>query len=135
MFILWYALIPGSVALAGYFPGSRFGLGEDLPAGVALEWARAGRKPDYLLGLHEATARDHYGQFTAPLRVYSIADDDYAPRPTVAKLLAFYPNAHTEHLHLRPEDVGVKTIGHFGFFREKFEPTLWRDSVDWLLKQ
>jgi predicted alpha/beta hydrolase len=135
MLILWYAVIPSTVGLAGYFPGSRFGLGEDLPAGVALEWARAGRNTGYLLGLHGESAHDHYDQFTAAMRVYSIEDDTYAPRPTVEKLLGFYPHAHTEHLHIRPGDLGVKTIGHFGFFREKFEPTLWHESANWLLDQ
>lgn len=40
MFLLWYAVIPGTVWLLGYFPGSKLGLREDLPAGVVSEWAR-----------------------------------------------------------------------------------------------
>jgi len=26
-------------------------------------------------------------------------------------------------------------IRHFGFFRERFRDTLWRDAVDWLGRQ
>jgi predicted alpha/beta hydrolase len=43
-------LIPVLTRLFGYFPWSRFAAGEDLPAGVALEWARWCRDRNYLLG-------------------------------------------------------------------------------------
>ena len=28
--------------------------------------------------------------------------------------------------------LGVKSIGHFGFFRERFRDSLWREAADWL---
>ena len=31
-----------------------------------------------------------------------------------------------------PREVGAERIGHFGFFREQFRDTLWRDAADWL---
>ncbi|HHP7236846.1 alpha/beta hydrolase family protein, partial [Longibacter sp.] len=37
---LWYAGMPALAHLCGYFPGRALGLGEDLPLGVALQWAR-----------------------------------------------------------------------------------------------
>jgi len=27
---------------------------------------------------------------------------------------------------IAPQEIGVARIGHFGFFRAAFEPTLWR---------
>jgi predicted alpha/beta hydrolase len=27
---------------------------------------------------------------------------------------------------------GVKSVGHFGFFRERFRDSLWRETADWL---
>lgn len=49
MAVLWYGLVPGVTHAVGYLPGS-LGIGEDLPAGVALEWARWCRTPGYLAG-------------------------------------------------------------------------------------
>jgi len=31
-----------------------------------------------------------------------------------------------------PRELGAERIGHFGFFREQFRDTLWRDAADWL---
>lgn len=116
MLLLWYGFIPGLCALCGYFPGSRLGLGEDLPAGVALEWARGGRHRNYILDLYGGTELDHFAQFTAPMIVYSIGDDTYAPRPTVEKLLDFYPNASHTRKHIRPADLGSIPSGILASF-------------------
>ena len=31
-----------------------------------------------------------------------------------------------------PAEVGVKKIGHFGFFRPEHRDTLWRGAAEWL---
>jgi predicted alpha/beta hydrolase len=36
---------------------------------------------------------------------------------------------------IAPDDVGATAIGHFGFFRRRFEPTLWPRAGDWLERQ
>jgi predicted alpha/beta hydrolase len=125
--LLWRALMPGITRLAGYFPSRRMGLGEDLPAGVALEWARWCRTPDYL--------GDYSGhrRFVAPLLAYSFADDDYAPRGAVEWLHGKYGTKELEHRHLEPRALGAKRIGHFGFFRAgDATAPLWRQTVEWL---
>jgi predicted alpha/beta hydrolase len=53
MFVLWHVLMPTVTRMVGYFPGRRLHLLEDLPAGVALEWA-ARRKPDFWWHLKHA---------------------------------------------------------------------------------
>lgn len=134
LWVFTRALLPGATRLLGYFPGAVFEQGENLPAGVALEWARWCRHPRYLvgaLGLEERAAR-----FRAPLRLYAMADDlIYAPPAAAEALLALYPNAQRELIWVRPQDAGVERIGHFGFFRSRFRATLWRDAADWLLGQ
>ena len=135
MFLVWYALIPGAVALLGYFPASKLGLGQDLPAGVALHWACGGRHRNYILDLYGKGECDHFAQFAAPIKLYSFSDDDYAPRETVEALLHFYPNAPGTHHHVRPSEVGLPSTGHFGFFRSGLESSLWAESVEWLLSQ
>jgi predicted alpha/beta hydrolase len=131
MFLLWHMLLPASAALFGYVPG-RLGMGEDLPAGVVLDWARGARRRKYLLDLYGGGEYDHYAQYAAPICDYSFSDDTYAPYAAVEELLTFYPNAPKTHKHVRPADVGAPAIGHFGFFRKAFESTLWAESAAWL---
>lgn len=70
------------------------------------------------------------------MKVYSFADDNYAPRETVEQLMTFYPNANQRtHIHVRPSDLGVKSIGNFGFFRSGLASSLWAECAEWLLQQ
>jgi predicted alpha/beta hydrolase len=101
-------------------------MGEDLPQGVALEWARWCRSPEYL-GDWSGHAR-----LRAPLLAIGFADDPFAPRDAVAALVERYGSAEKEHRHVRPADAGAAKIGHFGFFREGVTPGLWADVADWL---
>ena len=125
--------LSGVARLHGYFPASRLGFGEDLPAGVALQWASWCRHPRYLvgaLGVDEA-----YSKMRAPVRAYAITDDAFAPLPAVEALGRLYPNARWETRRVAPRDVGAKALGHFGFFRERFRDSLWREAADWLEAQ
>lgn len=133
LWLLTHALLPAATRACGYFPGALMRQGENLPAGVALEWASWCQNPRYLvgaLGLEERAAR-----FKAPLRLVAMADDRiYAPRAAAEALLELYPQARHEFVWLDPADVGAERIGHFGFFRERFRDSLWRDAADWLEK-
>jgi predicted alpha/beta hydrolase len=51
-----------------------------------------------------------------------------------AALLQLYPAAPSELKRVTPAEVGAARIGHFGFFREQFRDTLWREAADWLLR-
>ncbi|HXM82485.1 MAG TPA: alpha/beta fold hydrolase [Burkholderiales bacterium] len=130
MWLLTHALLPGSSRLFGYFPAAALGQGENIPAGVAIEWASWCRDPEYLVGA--LGAKQQYERFTAPLRVYWMADDLYAPLAAAQALLRLYPRAPSELKRVVPREVGAERIGHFGFFREQFRDTLWRDAADWL---
>lgn len=128
----FYVLIPMLTRIYGYFPSRRFGMGENLPAGVALEWARWGRTRGYLLGALGDEAASAFERFDGLIRAYSFADDGFAPKAAVEGLLKFYPAAESEHRHVHPHQVDARAIGHFGFFREAFRDTLWRETADWL---
>ena len=133
---LWpvtHVALPMVSQLRGYFPSSRLGFGEDLPKGVAIEWARWCRNPTYLVG--DLGVADAYARFAAPLRAYAISDDPFAPAGAVQALLDLYPGSRSELKRVRPSDIGAERIGHFGFFRERFRDTLWRDAADWLEKR
>ena len=125
--------LPAVTKLLGYFPGSRLGFGEDLPAGVATEWASWCRHPRYLVGALGVDAA--YARVRSPLRAYAISDDPFAPLGAVRALGALYPNSRWETRRVAPRELGVKRIGHFGFFRERFRDSLWRETADWLERQ
>ena len=130
MWPVTHFLLPGVSTLRGYFPGSRLGFGEDLPKGVAIEWARWCRHPTYLVGA--LGVEEKYARFSAPLRAYAFTDDPFAPLPAVHALLKLYPRSPSEVRKLTPRDLGVKRVGHFGFFREAFRDTLWQEAAEWL---
>lgn len=130
MLALWYAGIPAVTAVAGYLP--MLSGGEDLPKGVAREWARWGRDRRYVLSYPGAAER--FARLTLPIRDYAIGDDAYAPRPAIDALLSYYANAKTEVREVSPRFLGAKKMGHFGFFKERFRETLWTEARDWLLE-
>jgi predicted alpha/beta hydrolase len=130
--LLWYAAMPAAARLLGYFPAKRLGMGEDLPGGVALEWARWCRNPNYISDERGVPLRPYFGDFAGPLLAYSFSDDRFAPRAAVEALLGFYHRARKEHRHLSPADLKVDAIDHFQWLRESFRPTLWEDMATWL---
>ncbi len=134
MAALWYLAIPALATVLGYLPMRRLLGGEDLPAGVALEWARWGRHPRYILS-HSGRLPDGAPGFdglTCPLAAFAFTDDDFAPVAAVEALVGFYSGTRSFLRVVRPADVGAREIGHFGFFREAFQETLWRESLSCL---
>jgi predicted alpha/beta hydrolase len=123
---LWQVAMPGLTRLCGYFPAKRLRLSEDLPAGVALQWAKWCRSPDYL-----GDYRGHR-RFARPLLAFCFTDDGYAPPRSVQALHREYAAARLTSRVIAPKDLGVDRIGHFGFFAEGRTPQLWVELVDWL---
>jgi predicted alpha/beta hydrolase len=133
MAALWYAGVPALTRAFGYLPMSALGQGEDLPRGVAYDWARWGRHRS-AIGLRIAERPDAgYLRWGGRLRLLSIADDRYAPPRGVAALAELYRGADREIVSVRPGDLGVKGVGHFGWFKGHFRPTLWAEARRWLL--
>jgi predicted alpha/beta hydrolase len=97
---------------------------------VAREWAGWCRHPGYIVGA--LGAQEAYARFAAPMLAYAIADDSYAPAAAVDAFLELYPNAVRKLERVDPAQLGGGPIGHFGFFRERFKDTLWKDAADWM---
>ena len=130
---LYHGVIPLLTRTFGRLPMRTFGQGEDIPVGVARQWAAWGRDPHYVLGFaRRERGVDHFG-YDGPMRFYAIEDDRYAPPPTVEALHGFYPRARKELKLVRPADLGVKKLGHFGPFRKTHRETLWPELRAWLL--
>jgi predicted alpha/beta hydrolase len=135
MWALWHAAMPLGARTVGYFPARRLGLGEDIPAGVARQWAEWGRSPHYIAGPPGGAVRERFARLRLAIRAYSFSDDHFAPRPAVDALLGFYRGAApVEHRHVTPGELGLRRIGHFGFFRESGAAALWADAAAWFAK-
>jgi predicted alpha/beta hydrolase len=116
-------------AQSGYwkFPGKNFNM-ENLPKGVALEWAKWCRSPNYLFD-HLNQASKLFANINIPIVSYSFSDDDYAPKSAVDWLSNQYKNSHVIRKHIRPQDIQTERIGHFGIFKEKCANILWVDFI------
>ncbi len=131
MAALWWVAIPTLTTLLGKLPMRRLGGGEDLPAGVAREWARWGRARDYVVGYALRRGPSGFASFRGDLLAYAITDDAYAPPASVAPLVDSFTAARSELVRVAPERVGLGRLGHFGAFREEARP-LWEEWREWL---
>lgn len=134
MWMLGHVLLPGFALTLGRFPGKLLG-GDDLPAGVARQWAAWIRDPEYLGRLARTRDWADFRRYPNALRVVTIADDDYAPPRTGEALLRYFTRARSERITLAPADIGVERIGHFDGFRARFRDSLWPQWRGWLLTQ
>ena len=131
MTLLWHALMPLTTALVGYFPARRLGLGEDIPAKVALRWARR-RSPELRPSCNEPYYErfqmllDRCAALQRPALLVSISDDAFATPVGTKRLMGYYPRLFPlQHLQFTPEQAGVRRIGHFGFFTRQAGSPLW----------
>ena len=128
--LMWHVMMPGLAKLMGYYPGKRLGLA-DLPRGVAKQWAEWCRHPDYVFG-DQSLDHSGYARLTAPIIAYSFTDDTYVASHQHKSIIGRFTGADITWRNLAPADVGLKSIGHFGFFREPLRDNLWIESGDWL---
>jgi predicted alpha/beta hydrolase len=122
MLLLASVLLPSVTGVFGKLPKGL--MGEEVPKGPIIDWARWIRSRGYLLSEGQ-WIQEQYARVTCPITGISIDDDRYAPRASVDRLYAIYRSAPLARVHLTPKDFGVARIGHFGPFRKSFEPTLW----------
>jgi predicted alpha/beta hydrolase len=132
MAALWWGAIPAVARAAGRLPLEALRQGEDVPAGVAREWARWGRDREYVVGVARRRGDSGFDRFGGPLRSYALADDTYAPPSTVRPLAEAFRAAQLEYREVSPSEIGATRLGHFGAFRAGARP-LWAEWRQWLL--
>ena len=122
---LWYVLVPLALPLYGYFPGRHLGKVGDLPRGVMVQWRRWCLHRDYLMGEGGAALRAQYAALRVPMLSLSFTDDEFMSLRNTESLHSFYAGAQPELRRISPQDIGERRIGHFGFFRARFQTSLW----------
>lgn len=131
---LWFVICPIVMPLAGYFPGKRLKKIGDLPRGVMTQWRRWCLHRDYLMSEGGARWRERYAAIRAPLLSLSFTDDEYMSAANTASIHGFYSGSAKTMMRIAPRDIGERRIGHFGFFRKRFEATLWPRVGHWLAR-
>jgi predicted alpha/beta hydrolase len=139
MALVWHVLMPGLTRLFGYFPARRLRLGEDLPSGIALQWA-ARRTPELQLARTSESMRAiaslaRCKALSGPALVVSFTDDAFATEAGTRRLLSNYPKLRPIWMRIKPSDVGADRIGHFGFFRSAAREALWPRVLAYILRK
>lgn len=126
------AMLP-LVTVMGYFPAKRLRLMEDLPSGVALDWARS--RKDFTraaTGSERESLRAHQSAVTAPILALAPNDDPYATISAMKRAVSSTPNSASRVIHLLPADYGESKLGHFALFHSRHKETFWEQSLHWL---
>ena len=129
MALMWHGVMPALTRVVGYFPGRALHLGDDMPREVALQWAKR-RSPELHAehGVDEARTRAwiaRHSTVKGQALAIGIADDAFATQAGARRLLSLYPGLRIRQEYITPSAVGLKRIGHFGFFRRQGEAQLW----------
>jgi predicted alpha/beta hydrolase len=141
MFLTWHVAMPVVARAFGYLPARRFGLPEDLPAGIARDWSRR-RRPEpwwYLKRPDGTPDRERiaavvarFDAFRAQTLVVSLADDPFATREATERIAALFRHCRIQERRIDPRAEGLPRVGHFGFFRSRMRESLWPVVGDFL---
>lgn len=128
VWLFWFGAVPIATPLFGYFPGSKLGMVGDLPRGVVNQWRRWCLDRDYAVGAEGPRVSALFADVKTPITSLSFTDDEMMSEKNVASIHGFYTGATKAMHRFTPTELGVKRIGHFGFFRREMEP-LWQEHL------
>lgn len=139
MMLAWHVLMPAFARMLGYFPAGALGLGDDIPQGVALQWAGRLTPQFRPAGTPEEVDRANRllairPALTLPVLAVCIRDDAFATPGAITRMLAAMPQARPTTWDLDNSDTVRQAIGHFGFFRRRLRETVWREFLARLLR-
>ncbi len=139
LYLLWHVLIP-LMSRKKTFNAAKLGLGTyPWPASAASQWAAWGQKKNYLFNPTFAFDLNPWHDFNRPLLSLGFTDDHMAPEAAIDGLLSEYGKSlnenndqrHIEKRIIKPQNLGLNSIGHFGFFKPEAKP-LWQDTLKWI---
>lgn len=124
----WYGPPAWATYMLGYLPGRILGRA-DLPAGVYWQWRRwCTTHGFYLTDIGRSLPMPDWNALQGKAKFVAISDDGHVPPPAVWRLMQHYPEAMKSQLMLRPEDYGLKSIGHISAFAAR-NSVLWPQII------
>ncbi len=133
-YYFFYVFTPISIWLTGYLSAKKFGYMEDLPRNVVNEWKVWCSKRNYffdesLFGKTVPTGNFH--QLNFPIHTFWTVDDTISnERNTNDFWKHIQSSKPISFTKLVPSDLGVKSIGHFGFFKKSMKTNLWNQALE-----
>jgi len=110
--------------LFGYFPGARLRKVGNLPRGVIRQWTHWCRHPLYLA--RDAEQRERFARVRTPVTYLNSSDDEVFSDWSASQFVGlFAPGTVSRRIELDPAALGVRRIGHFGYFRARLQSSLW----------
>ena len=123
---LWHLYIPFTTAVCGYGGAKKIKQGENLPKGVALQWRNWCINDNYWESdFNSETNSSSFEKLKGKLKSISFTDDKIISEKANKGLLNYYKNVTLENERISPNEIGLKQIGHFGFFSKTSEK-LWK---------
>ena len=129
--LMWHVMAPLLCPLFGYFPGALIGVVGNVPTGAMFQWRRWCLTPDYIL-TGEPGAREAYATAEYPVLGLTFADDELLLQEGSQMLHSAYKKQPADYRFISPVEVGLKRVGHFGFFKSQSEAALWPVVTTWL---
>ncbi|WP_223669750.1 alpha/beta hydrolase family protein [Kangiella shandongensis] len=132
---IWYVIFPLVLtAQFGHYFSSKLLGPIPVPKTAVKQWLRWARSEEYLFTPKHGLDISNYAKLKAKLFGLTISDDWYAPQEARDGLLKHYSNCHIETQFIRPVDLGLNKIGHFGLFKKKQEIRrgIWQPILNFL---
>jgi predicted alpha/beta hydrolase len=124
---LFAVVVPIATRVAGYYPGSRLRLLDDVPGGAMRQWGRWCRHPEYLQADHP-DAPELFASVKTPLMSLSFEDDELLSGASITHLHDWYVNADQVRQRYSPRQLDGRRVGHHGFFR-RANADLWDELL------
>ncbi len=133
VWLMWNVIGPVATTVLGYQPAKRLGLGEDLPLSVYRQWRRWCKYPHYFFDDPEATELVRgFAGVTIPIATANALDDHWAMPASRDAFFKGFPNARIHRFDFKPAALGVREVGHMGYFRPAVGVKLWPQIIEWL---
>lgn len=131
--LLWNVIGPVTTRIYGYNPMSKLGMGEDLPIRLYRDWKKWCAHPHYFFDDPEARViTDKFAEVKIPLGAAVTTDDLWAQPASRDAFFKGYSGTKVDRIDLTPAELGVKQVGHMGYFRAQTGVVLWPRILNWL---
>ncbi|RJP82676.1 MAG: alpha/beta fold hydrolase [Desulfobacteraceae bacterium] len=132
-YLMWHLFIPLLAFKRDQFPARKIRLASmDAPSGVMKQWSKWAGNPDYLFSRDSGLDTSRYAELHMPILAYGFSDDKYASEKAIRHLLSRFKSAEIQFHFMDVKQMGIGSVGHFGFFKEKMKTSLWQQTLKWL---
>jgi len=106
---------------------------EDLPRNIVNEWKAWCSKKDYLFDkafLGKTVPTGNFSNIQFPIHIFWAVDDKISNEKNTKDFWKHIKgNKPITFTRLIPSELGLKSIGHFGFFKKSMKTVLWNQAL------